>query len=103
MKKFLGIFLLVLCLVFIPAYFSETAAETPYLKRGSGYANVPGPSGPAESPCQYYYKSQEEVAWDLMMLGLNSIPKFKNRIESYEDLLSAYRLALRTVKQEDKY
>ncbi len=102
MKRFLGTLLLVLCSVFILAFFSEAAAEAPYLKKGPAYAGVPGPAGPAETAC-CYYKSREEIAWDLMMFGFNTIPKFKNRIESYADLLSAYREALNTVKQQDSW
>lgn len=44
-----------------------------------------------------YYKTKEEVAWNILMYGLKNIPSMKFRINHYEDLLEAYRMTLKVV------
>ncbi|MEW6215003.1 MAG: hypothetical protein AB1478_07380 [Nitrospirota bacterium] len=50
-------------------------------------------------PTFWVYKTQEEIAWELLRYALENIPSLKLRITHYEDLLEAYRRALNVVKE----
>ncbi len=73
--------------------------EAGYSGEEQGYGGDQAAAGPT-----YYgaVKTQEQVAWDLLMWGLKNIPDFPPKIKSYEDFLEAYRQALLLVKDPRK-
>ena len=50
-------------------------------------------------PTFYVYKTQEEIAWEMLKYALENIPSLRLRVVHYEDLLEAYRRALSVVKE----
>ncbi|NWF52625.1 MAG: hypothetical protein HXY47_06025 [Nitrospirae bacterium] len=54
---------------------------------------------PAEPQCFFVYKTEEEIAWDIVMYSVKNIPSMTFRIKYYEDLLEAYRKALNVIKE----
>jgi len=54
---------------------------------------------PVSTPLLTIYKSNEEIAWELLKYAITNIPSLKFRINQYEDLLEAYRKALNVVKE----
>lgn len=87
----IAIFILVFCA-------GDVWAEPPY-----GKGPVPsGVSTASKAGPPYVYKTKEEIAWDLMMYGFQTIPPLRARIKDYDDLLVAYRRALRTVQGQDQ-
>jgi hypothetical protein len=51
------------------------------------------------SSCCVVYKTQEEIAWDVVMYAIKNIPNMTFRIKHYEDLLETYRKALNVIKE----
>ncbi|MGB9714825.1 MAG: hypothetical protein ACPL1G_00205 [Thermodesulfovibrionales bacterium] len=45
------------------------------------------------------YKTDEEIAWDIVIYAIKNIPSMTFRIKHYEDLLEAYRKALNVIKE----
>jgi len=56
---------------------------------------------PIETP-YYIYKTQEEIAWEMVMYAIKNIPSMTFRVKHYEDLLEAYRQALNVIKEPEK-
>lgn len=102
MRKIFGVCLIAVALAIFALPESNSSAQNLSGGRGSSYDTMPGRSAPIPAPVYQYYKSKEEIAWDLMLYGIRTIPAFKARIKDYNDLLAAYRQALRTVTQQDK-
>lgn len=102
MRKIFGVCLIVVLPAVLVLTGPDPSAQNLSPAGGSSYDTMPGRSAPPPAPVYQYNKSKEEIAWDLMLYGLRTIPTFKARIKDYSDLLTAYRQALRTVGQEDK-
>lgn len=45
------------------------------------------------------YKTDEEIAWDIVMYAIKNIPSMTFRIKHYEDLLEVYRKTLNVIKE----
>lgn len=90
--------LIILVLISGTFHFSQDcSAQSPLSQGDRGYrAGVD--AVPYCGPC----KTGEEVAWDLMIYGLQNIPAMKAKIKDYDDLLDAYRGALRAVRGREK-
>jgi hypothetical protein len=73
----------------------DAFAQPAYTGREPGYS--------ASKPAvPYVCKTKEEIAWDLMMYGIQTVPPLRARIKDYDDLLDAYRRALRVVRGQDQ-
>ncbi len=98
MKTLLRKGTLVIGILMIAFIAGEVWAEPPY-----GRGPLPsGISAPSKAIPPYVYKTKEEIAWDLMIYGFQNIPPLRARIKDYDDLLVAYRRALRTVQGQDQ-
>ncbi|MFZ6016821.1 MAG: hypothetical protein ACOYU0_04250 [Nitrospirota bacterium] len=53
----------------------------------------------AIEPIRCAYKTQEEIAWEIVQYAIKNIPSMSFRIKHYENLLEAYRRALNVVKE----
>jgi len=60
---------------------------------------IPEKRYPVSATFLAIYKSNEEIAWELLRYAITNIPSLKFRINQYEDLLEAYRKALNVVKE----
>jgi hypothetical protein len=101
MKTFLaGMMILVL----VAASLANAQAAGMWDRNETGYEESQDYRTDSTPPVYSYgvYKTQEQVAWDLLMYGLKNIPEFASKIKSYDDFLEAYREALILVKDPRK-
>ena len=108
MRAKLGILIFMVLTFSFTCVSSSIAQLTPLDTRNMGLpappsnsANLSKHSDGGQSALMYK-KSKEEIAWDLMIYGIQTIPTLKSRIKNYDDLLTAYRMALHTVTGQDQ-